>query len=277
MSSGIAGKYLNLIPYVGGKYYLLDDIYKRLDYSKKSFVDLFGGSGNVIINLPREYDVMIYNDKYDKLTDLFLEIKMNFKRFKYEVDLPYSRKLFYKIKDDDDLKSPESMYYLYNTGFSGKDQSFSYSFVNNAAVKYSNKNDKLDLIYERLKNIMILNYDYTEILTSIKDDKAKEIMIFVDPPYYNTEYYYEGDFTADDHKRLAELLNHLSSKGASIMITYYEFDIIKELYPVDKWFYTPIDVPKHAIGFTKTYKSVKERIRATELIITNYIINKGLF
>lgn len=263
---------VNFIKYIGGKHYMLNNIYKNLDTTKECFIDLFGGSGKVILNLPYNYKVLIYNDKNDDLSNLFMQVKNNFEEFKKAVELPYSEILFksfyekYNSKNyENSLEKAVVFYYLSNVSFGGKCQSFSYSFTKKEALAYHRKIEKLHIIYERLKRITLLSKDYKEILESILN--KEDIMLYADPPYVGTEYYYDLEFNEKDHKELAEYLNKLK---CSVMLSYYYFDGIEEMYPRDKWHYQEFSQFKHVYGFTKNNRNDKKRPRSIELIITNY-------
>ena len=59
--------------------------------------------------------------------------------------------------------------------------------------------------------------------------------LFVDPPYFEKgPYLYRHSFTADDHRRLAELLQQLYQgyPDADVIITYDDHPFIRDLYPL---------------------------------------------
>jgi len=270
---------VNLIHYMGGKSHMLNEIIKNLDYSKKTFIDLFGGSGSVILNIPF-YENMIYNDVNKDLVNLFMQIKNNKDEFLKEIDLPCSETIFkqfmLKKKNNDfkdDLERAACTFYLHNCGFSGKASTFGWMIEENNAVRYRNKMGKIEQIYDRISKIVILNKSYNDILDSIKKDKEKKVMLYVDPPYYSKEHYYNCEFTKEDHEKLAERLNKMNS---SIMISYYYFDDIEKLYPKNKWLYKKFKKVKHSAGLTK-HSINNTRPRSEELLLMNYSFEKKLF
>ncbi len=57
---------ISTFPYYGGRFYHLKEIMEILEEHKKQFdvvVDVFGGPGKVLINIPEEWrKVKVYND-----------------------------------------------------------------------------------------------------------------------------------------------------------------------------------------------------------------------
>lgn len=280
---------LNLISYMGGKWYMVNEIVKRLDYSKKCYVELFGGSAKVLLNKPR-HNNEIYNDSYFEVYNLFRVVRENREEFERRISLyPVMEQVLYDFRDNvievkDDIDRAVRIFYLYNLSFSVDLQSLSCSFNDySVAQGYWNKIDKLGLIAERLKDVTVLNRDYGRVLKSLS--RKEDIMLYADPPYYGTEYYYLGKFGEEDHQKLAEYLNEARY---SVMLSYYEFDGIKDLYPPGKWTYLQFSKPKHSLGLTNGYyenrlkknglsdDTLTKRIYENELLILNYNLADNL-
>ena len=65
--------------YPGGKFYMLEDIKEIFNKSgKTTVIDVFGGSGKVLMNLNAK--IKIYNDINNNLVNFFLELKEHKKR-----------------------------------------------------------------------------------------------------------------------------------------------------------------------------------------------------
>jgi DNA adenine methylase len=72
-------------------------------------------------------------------------------------------------------------------------------------MTYQNSIDALEHTAKHLKGVTIECLNYAECISRYD---SPETLFFCDPPYLNTERYYgKGNFTYDDHVRLAELLN----------------------------------------------------------------------
>lgn len=262
---------LNFFNYVGGKHYSIKRIISMLDYSKKCYIELFGGSGKVLLNKP-PHRVEIFNDIDDDIYNLFIVVRDRFDEFYKKVtNLIYCEKLFYNLRDakfEDPIDKAIAFYYLSNTSFAGTGNTFGYSFVSRKAVKFQKEIiQELPLIMKRIKEIQILNRDYKRILESIKN--KDNIMLYADPPYFGKEFYYKNcTFTKEDHYKLAEYLN---SAKYSVLISYYYFDEIKDLYPPEKWNYVKINTPKYLFGITHKSKNT-HKPKAIEFLVYNYNI-----
>lgn len=261
---------LNLINYIGGKSYMLDKIIPLLDYSKKCYIELFGGSGKVLLNKP-EHKIELYNDINLDLYYLFKALIEKPDEFIRAIEnYPYHEQIFKDLKNDESndlIKRAIKTFYIYNCTFNCNYSSLGYSFIRDHALTFENKKKKLNEIIKRLKSVQILNRDYKDILESIKD--KTDIMLYADPPYYSTEYYYNGGFNKDDHYKLAEYLNNANY---SVMISYYEFDEIKNLYPESKWRYYEFEQVKYSYGVTKNSKN-KSKPKSKELLLLNYKVD----
>ncbi|GAH64763.1 unnamed protein product, partial [marine sediment metagenome] len=120
--------------------------------------------------------------------------------------------------------------------------------------------DGLDLFAKRLLCVYIEQSNFRKVL---KQWDRPYTFFFVDPPYMGTEGYYGGDFSEDDHKDLAKLLNTIQGKA---MITYYPNSLVDELYPVSVWRRIPFSSTKNA--HCSLPGTGKEKV--TEVALLNY-------
>lgn len=249
---------VNLFKYIGGKHHMVNDIIRLLDYSKECYVELFGGSGKVLLNKPR-HKVEVYNDIDGDIFNLWYVCKYKFDEFKKELDdLIYCEdlfKYFKNLKPENDVMRAVRTYYLFNCSIVGFSDVFCMSYAKNESLCLMNKIENLRSIFERIKYVQILNKDFRRILESIKNKDS--VMLYADPPYYNAERYYEG-FSREDHVVLADYLNKAKY---SVMVSYYYFDGVEELYPPGRW---------HYHRFEKIKFSGANEDRVVELLITNY-------
>lgn len=81
----------------------------------------------------------------------------------------------------------------------------------------------------RLEAVTILNRDGFELLEKIEDQA--NTAIYCDPPYLAKGASYVHDFTADDHQRLAGLVNRF--RRARVVVSYYDHPKLADLY--DGW------------------------------------------
>jgi DNA adenine methylase len=272
---GRKGK-LVFFPYVGGKFYMLDVILKLIP-KHEVYVEVFGGSAKVLLNKPPS-DIEIYNDYDKKIANLFYVVAFHFEEFHQKIKwLTYSRAIREQFLKDyrktnleklGDVDLAVKTYYLLHTGFAGKYLSggWGYSFIKSEAKLFLNSLETLKLIYERLKNVHIECLDFRQLLNKVL--YRENAFIYLDPPYYSVEHYYNIDFTEQDHK---DLLNLLKQSKAKWLLSGYANPLydeeLKDFYKIE------VPVVKHSYGITMNTQA-KERPKAIEVLWANYDITK---
>jgi DNA adenine methylase len=272
-----SAKYTNngglMIPYLGGKSCLASWIISNFpkDYTEESYCEVFGGGGWVLFKKEPSY-IETYNDLNKNLVNLFKIIRDNFEEFNHKANWTlHSREMHeearVKLKDDKFLNDIERAlnYAISKTqGFSAQN-SFGYCIT--ADRLYSGKwlpfIKRLQAINARLKKVQIECLDFEKC---IEKYDSKSTVFYLDPPYIDTEFYYNVsgvNFKASDHKRLAGLLKRIKGK---FIVSYYEHPLARELYK--KYRIIKKDSVKHSCGATKSCQ--KPRPRAVELLIMNY-------
>ena len=250
---------------------MVNIVTKYLYYDTDTYIELFGGSAKVLLN-KISHKIEIYNDINSDIYNLFSVIKNNKDEFiealKYTI---YSEKFFNEIRDSKPTNNMERAIKTFcttNMSYAGKGKTYGYSYTRSDTKSYFNKIDNIDTIYNRIKNVTFLNKDYNEVLKSIKGNK--DFCIYVDPPYYNAEHYYEHKFTKEDHIKLSWWLNNLDHK---IILSYYYFPEVENLYPKNKWNYFEYKNYKHSC---KKVDINGNRQQSLELIITNFETSKQI-
>jgi len=129
--------------------------------------------------------------------------------------------------------------------------------------KYLAFRDKLSKPYwieHFLKITHVENLDFQQV---IEKYDAPSTYIYLDPPYWKTENYYSNhDFDRDDHQRLAQTLNLVQSKFS---LSYYEFDLLSQWYPKERYRWESKKFAKAAAA----KKGGKQNL-GEELLIMNY-------
>ena len=118
---------ISFIPYMGGKGHMISEINELLDYDKKCYLELFGGSAKVLLNKP-PHEIEIYNDNDGDLVNLFEVVKNKKDEFIQWFDLKlYSKELYKKYLQElkttglqgSDIERAGKFYYLFQSSFNG--------------------------------------------------------------------------------------------------------------------------------------------------------------
>jgi DNA adenine methylase len=129
--------------------------------------------------------------------------------------------------------------------------------------KYLTFRDKLskpDWVEHFNKITHVENMDFAEV---IQKYDSPTTYIYLDPPYWKTENYYSNhDFDRDDHERLANVLDEVQGKFS---LSYYDFDLLHEWFPEDRYRWEMKKFAKAAAAKKGTKQNMGE-----ELLILNY-------
>jgi len=266
-------RYLSFFPYLGGKFYMLKYILQLIP-PHKIYVEVFGGSGKVLLNKPRSF-LEVWNDYDRRIANLFHVVVFQFDEFYEKVrGLVYSRELYKKYKQElSELKQIEigdidlavKTYYVMNCMFNGGSNlggSFAFSKVKNIALKYWKLLNNLVKIRERFSNVIFECDDFEKV---IKRWDSEDTFFYLDPPYYNVENYYNG-FSREDHKRLLRLIKEI--KGKWLLSGY-----ANELYDSELKKYNRFEFEIAQRSYYKKNISAVKKPRAIEVLWCNYDIN----
>jgi DNA adenine methylase len=129
--------------------------------------------------------------------------------------------------------------------------------------KYLTFRDKLlkpDWVEHFLRITDVENMDFADV---IKKYDSPTTYIYLDPPYYRTENYYSNhDFGRKDHERLSNCLKNIQGKFG---LSYYDFDLLHEWFPENKYRWEKKEFAKAAAAKKGTKQNMGE-----ELLILNY-------
>jgi DNA adenine methylase len=225
-----------LFRYYGGKFHLLNDIYNIIEplYNNKkivSVIDVFGGSGKVLLNISEHWKVnRVYNDIDHRLFILLNVLRDDnkreilFERLNYTLS---SRELFNKIKNE----KPENdidiafntlylIFYSYNVDMK------TYGLLVNAYKDLNTQKENIFNNYQYTKDWRIENLDFREL---IKRYDGQYTFFYLDPPYITSGNRYEYSFTLNDFKDLKNILDNVN--GYWLMNeSERDFEKIKEIF-----------------------------------------------
>ena len=248
--------------WVGGKKALRDEIVSRFPLDYKRYIEGFGGGGWVLFHKNPGKDFEVFNDYNGNLVNLYRcvrELKedlideLEF-MLTSRLDFEYMKYTLHSQAVLPDIRRAAYYYALIRYSYASSVDSFGsqpHSMWRNFPL--------IRAASRRLQNVVIENKDCVKLINQYD---RPESFFYCDPPYYETESYYEGGgFGRDDHARLADRLCSINGK---FLLSYNDCPEIRTIY----------DRPGIIIEGTTRLSNIAQRYDAgcqyPELLISNY-------
>lgn len=267
--------------YSGGKFKLLPQIIPLLP-EIETFVDLFGGGGNVFANV--EAASHVYNEKLTPVCELIEWFansseddclsQVEYWVWKYDLSKT-NQEGYLALREfyNSGHQSPDVLYALISHGFNNmirfnRHGEYNIPFGKNRSSLNDTLKKKFQSFVERLQSLQptVLNMDFYDVpLTTYS-------FVYVDPPYLiSTASYNEQDgWTEADEHRLLFFLDYLDSQGLRFALSNVLKHHGQENQILTKW------AENYNINFLDmTYSNAsyhkKDRTsESVEVLITNY-------
>lgn len=281
--------YKNPFNYIGAKYKLLPQILPLFPDNITTFVDMFGGSAEVSLNV--KADKVIYNDKCKQLVNILSNLDSNFVK---EVEDTIEKFNLGKMNKEEFLTCRK--YYNDNKEkLSDREQAvilycilthaFNYQIAFNSKGEYNMPSGynrswfspqlktKLEKYIERISEI---NIDfYSEDFHNLNLSQDNNAFFYADPPYLITVGAYERDYfckwSEDYERELLNTLDILNEKGCKFALSNVLTHKGKTNEILSEW------ANKYNIHhLNMDYKNcnyqtnVRENKASDEVLITNY-------
>ncbi|MEM5871355.1 MAG: DNA adenine methylase [Candidatus Aenigmatarchaeota archaeon] len=216
-----------LMTYPGSKFWFVKGYMHLINWyiisnKIKTVVDVFGGSGVLILNITPKVN-RVYNDIDYRLYCVFDCLTKEEERnklismFKYSFPHQQKFKEFLKIKKQEPkVYTAFKTLYILNTSFSSRVNPP--SFAPTSTKRPCNKYNTLKM---RLLNVVSLSWDYfsaynLQYESVLKKFGGPHTLFLLDPPYLSLTHdfnlYHNSTFTLDDHKKMYTLLTESGSK-----------------------------------------------------------------
>ena len=196
-------------PYYGGRFYQIKNIFEILEKNLDQFdvvVDVFGGSGKVLLNIPDEWKkVKVYNDVNKDLYVTFKVLQDSGKKMQLERKLRNAfphESIFQEMRRSDprsDVDIAFKTIYLHTFSFSGAGKAFK-RFYKRANLPPLRSEDFL-----LVKKWIIENMDFRDLM---KRYNKPGVLLYLDPPYLRGGDQYRYKFKMEDFVKLKGLLDH---------------------------------------------------------------------
>lgn len=279
-----------MFPYIGGKAHHVKWMDRLFPQQFDTFVEVFGGAGWVSVKSARvaTAQTRIYNDFNPLLANVYECLRQDPARVLAIMDATgksdlaryqqYQQDLFVDLDWGQvvlgDFDLAVKYLYLQTQVFAGTPLSatnVAYFTEQKAGGKYPSKWDTLrkkltkDAITDRLSGITRVEKMDCEDLVRKYDSPGT--FFYIDPPYYNMEFYYSQDFPRDKHASLAETLSGIQGRFA---LSYYDFDDLRVFYPEDRFRWHRQSVYRSAATRSGKDQDYGKKSRGTEILIMNY-------
>ena len=229
--------YKNPFNYIGAKYKLLSQILPLFPDNITTFVDMFGGSAEVSLNV--KADKIIYNDKCKPLVNILSNLDNSFVKEVEDTITKFNlgkmnkeeflvcRKYYNDNKDKLDGREQAVILYCLLT------HAFNYQIAFNSKGEYNMPSGynrswfspqlktRLEKYIERIGKI---NIDfYSEDFHNLNLGQSDEAFFYADPPYLITVGAYERDYfckwSEDYERELLNTLDILNEKGCKFALS----------------------------------------------------------
>ena len=249
---------LRLIKYPGSKYNYIDSLKSIFSNYQNitTFVDLFGGSASISLNV--EYDKIIYNDidkniiliinsfinsEYDDLLEIYDYIENNYTHINEKNDIAkneyYECRNYFNLLYFNSNKNMLGLFYfvisaaainsMFRTGPNGFNQGYGYS-----KIRIIDKTEFYQL-KQKLTSLLIYNQNYSNVIEKYKN--IENALWFLDPPYttenINSKTYKHNQFNYNDF-----IENMAKINGNIVYTDYFSENKFKKLNELRKFEYT---------------------------------------
>lgn len=251
----------SFIAWVGGKKLLRKEIVNRFpEDGIKKYVEVFGGAGWVLFFKDKHAEKEVYNDINSELVNLFRNVKYHLEAVAKELEFTLSaREIFERYKTADvhqmtEIQRAARYLYLIKLSYGATVSSFG------CRARKTVDLNVLHQVKERLDGVLIENKSFKKLIPA---QDGEGTLFYCDPPYHNTEKYYdtgEDVFNEEMHILLRDTLKGI--KG-NFILSYNDDEFIRELY---KDFVIEEVVRSHNLKMAMGGTGSKYK----ELIIRNY-------
>jgi DNA adenine methylase len=217
---------LTLAPWKGGKARLVTRLLPLFP-PHRCYVEPFGGMASLLLNKPTS-EVEVYNDRDDRLVELFAVLKYHPQEFDRELDgLLTSRRLFELYRDRTgitDIQRAAQFLYALAFSFGGNAETFpTMKLKGHSIASVTVLRERAALVKQRLQTVTIEHLDWEQV---IERYDGPDTFFFCDPPYMETSGY-RVQFLDREQDALAARMRTIKGK---FLMTNSDLPAVRQLY-----------------------------------------------
>lgn len=265
---GFFGGINSYFGWIGGKKASRKRIVQKIPKGINLYVEVFTGAGWIFFYKKRGNHKEILNDFNALLVNLHVCVRDRLEEFLEEIKRTINARDYFKwIKKRlesgviiDDVKRATAYFELIKYSYSAGTKSY--------AGRHINLTRNIDVIKnasDRLQDVLIENLSFEELIPRYDGEK---VFFYLDPPYYETEDFYQNigkeGFTYEKHILLRDILLNVKGK---FLLSYNDCEFIRELYSDSKFYIESYERP-HSLRQRYESGSVFK-----EILISNYDTN----
>lgn len=193
------------------------------------YIEVFGGAGWVLFAGEKHAPLEIYNDANGDLVNLFRVVKYHAAELQRELSLTLnSREVFSQLRPQldspglTDIQRAAKFFLLIRLSFGSDTRTFGCNMRNMGKMM-----GFLTVIEQRLNGVKSVVIEHKDFENLIKVCDRPGALFYCDPPYYNTESYYDAKFIDADHLRLRDSLAAIKGR---FILSYNDHPYVRELY-----------------------------------------------
>jgi len=247
----------------GGKYYLAPWIISHFPPVQKYdyYIEPCVGGGSILLNMPRHQHLgMVASDLNYRTIELLRVVRDCPQQLRDILSrLQYCKETFQSLLHQtyqpyQPIRNAARTYAVRRMSRGGLGRSFAWSNRQRGGKPgdvnaWNTSLQNIISVSVKLVGVVLEHSDVFDVFATWQHsyNYSRRSLIYLDPPYLQTtrtvKKAYTYEFTQEQHERLAQLCNKLSSY---IVISGYMSDLYQKLYPAPKWRCVQKEMPNHA-------------------------------
>jgi len=263
----------SVMNFTGSKFKLLPQLLKYFDYSKSILIDVFTGGGSIYINNIDKYKKIIINDIITELIGIHENLIKSDDIINKTKDLVVKKdeqEKFIELRKSFNLnKSSEKLWALMLCSTNNMmrfNKKFEYNQTFGKRTWNPNTDKKIDKFINKVRpykdKLIFSNKDFSEL------EISKDMMVYCDPPYFNTEAGYNAYWSKQKEEELYNFLLKCDKIGSSFILSGMINEDKKESELIKNLINDKFKLIELNYNYNKVSKKGNKNIK--EIIIKNY-------